>query len=129
MIYEQPAVGALEYTFKHALTHDVAYNSVLNEHRRLLHERIGSRLESVYRDNLGNHLAALTHHYAHSGNSGKAVEYCLLAIQQSTERGSVAEAVALFETGLDLLQKLPNDESRADRRSTCATRPIAPSEI
>ena len=67
-IYEQPAVGDLEYTFKHALTHDVAYNSVLNERRRLLHERIGSRLEWVYRDNLGDHLAALTHHYAHSGN-------------------------------------------------------------
>ena len=114
-IYEQPAAGDLEYTFKHALTHDVAYNSVLNERRRLLHERIGSRLESVYRDNLGDHLAALTHHYAHSGNSWKAVEYCLLAIEQSTERGSVAEAVALFETGLDLLQKLPNDDSRADR--------------
>ena len=114
-IYEQPAVGDLEYTFKHALTHDVAYNSVLNERRRLLHERIGSRLESVYRDNLGDHLAALTHHYAHSGNSWKAVEYCLLAIERSTERGSVAEAVALFETGLDLLQKLPDDDSRADR--------------
>ena len=113
-IYEQPAVGDIEYTFKHALTHDVAYNSVLNERRRLLHERIGSGLESVYRDNLSDHLAALTHHYARSGNSGKAVEYCLLAIQQSDERGSVIEAVALFETGLDLLQKLPDDDSRAE---------------
>jgi class 3 adenylate cyclase len=113
-IYEQPAVGDLEYTFKHALTHDVAYNSVLNERRRLLHERIGSRLESIYRDNLGDHLAALTYHYARSGNSEKAIGYCQLAIQQSWERGSVAEAVGLFETGLDLLQKLPDDESRAE---------------
>ncbi len=114
-IYEQPAVGDLEYTFKHALTHDVAYNSVLNERRRLLHERIGYGLESVYRDNLGDHLAALTYHYARSGNHEKAVGYCLLAIEQSQARGSLAEAVALFETGLDLLQKLPDDESRADR--------------
>jgi predicted ATPase/class 3 adenylate cyclase len=113
-IYEQPAVGDLEYTFKHALTHDVAYNSVLNERRRLLHERIGSGLESVYRDNLGDQLAALTHHFAHSGNHEKAVRYCLLAIAQSEERGSAAEAVALFETGLDLLQKLPDDDSRAE---------------
>jgi predicted ATPase/class 3 adenylate cyclase len=114
-IYEQPAVGDVEYTFKHALTHDVAYNSVLNERRRMLHERIGARLESVSRDNLGDHLAALTYHYARSGNHEKAVGYCLLAIEQSEERGSVAEAVALFETGLDLLQKLPDDDSRADR--------------
>ena len=114
-IYEQPAVGDLEYTFKHALTHDVAYNSVLNERRRLLHERIGDCLESVYRDSLGDHLAALTYHYARSGNYEKAVGYCLLAIEQSEKRGSVAEAVALFETGLDLLRKLPDDDSRADR--------------
>jgi class 3 adenylate cyclase len=114
-IYEQPAVGDLEYTFKHALTHDVAYNSVLNERRRLLHERIGARLESVYRDNLGDHLGALTYHYARSGNHEKAVGYCLLAIKQSQERGSPAEAVALFETGIDLLQKLPDDDTRADR--------------
>jgi class 3 adenylate cyclase len=113
-IYEQPAVGELEYTFKHALTHDVAYNSVLHERRRLLHERIGSGLESVYRDNLGDHLAALTHHYAHSGNAGKAVRFCVLAIRQSAERGSLIEAVALFETGLDLLQKLPDNDARAE---------------
>jgi tetratricopeptide (TPR) repeat protein len=114
-IYEQPAIGDIEYTFKHALTHDVAYNSVLNERRRLLHERIGAGLELVYRENLNDHLAALTHHYARSGNSGKAVDYCLRAIQQSGARGSFTEAVALFEKGLDLLQKLPDDDSRADR--------------
>ena len=114
-IYEQPAVGDIEYTFKHALTHDVAYNSVLNERRRLLHERIGTGLEMVYGENLNDHLAALTHHYARSGNPAKAVEYCARAIQQSEARGSLNEAVALFETGLDLLQKLPDDDSRADR--------------
>ena len=113
-IYEHPAVGDLEYTFKHALTHDVAYNSVLVERRRLLHQRIGSRLESIYRDNLGDHVAALTHHYARSGNSAKAVRYCLLALEESEERGSTVETVALFETGLDLLQKLPDDDARAE---------------
>ena len=40
-IYEQPALGEAEYTFKHALTQEVAYNSVLMERRRLLHERSG----------------------------------------------------------------------------------------
>ena len=72
-------------------------------------------MESVYRANLSDHLAALTHHYARSGNPAKAVDYCLLAIRQSYARGSLTEAVALFETGLDLLEKLPDDDSRADR--------------
>ena len=47
-IYEQPAVGDIEYSFKHALTQEVAYNSVLMERRKLLHERIGGALETLY---------------------------------------------------------------------------------
>ncbi len=113
-IYEQPAVGDVEYTFKHALTHDVAYNSVLNERRRVLHERIGAALESIYADSLDDHVAELAHHYARSGNPRKAVDYCLRAVQQCADRGSYAEAVAQFETGLELLLELPDDDRRAE---------------
>ena len=107
-IYEQPAVGDVEYFFKHALTHDVAYKSLLNERRKQLHERIGAALESIYADSLDDHVAELAYHYARSGNPRKAVEYCLRAVQRSGDRGSYAEAVAQFETGLELLQKLPD---------------------
>jgi class 3 adenylate cyclase/tetratricopeptide (TPR) repeat protein len=113
-IYEQPAFGDLEYTFKHALTHEVAYNSVLKERRRLLHERIGVALESIYADSLDDHVAELAHHYARSGNPGKAVEYCLRAVQQCVDRASYAEAVAQFESGLEQLGKLPDDDRRAE---------------
>src|SRR6202166_373391 len=113
-IYEQPTVGDLEYTFKHALTHEVAYHSVLNERRRLLHGRIGAALESMYADSLDDHVAELAHHYARSGNPEKGVEYCLRALEQCGEHGSHAEAVAHFGTGLDLLQKLPDDDQRAE---------------
>ena len=47
-IYEQPAVGDVEYIFKHALTQEVAYNSVLTERRQLLHERTGAALEALF---------------------------------------------------------------------------------
>ncbi len=47
-IYEQPAVGDLEYTFKHALTQEVGYNSVLAERRKALHERSGQAIERLY---------------------------------------------------------------------------------
>jgi predicted ATPase/class 3 adenylate cyclase len=113
-IYEQPAVGDIEYTFKHALTHDVAYNSVLNERRRMLHGRIGPVLESIYAESLDDHVAELVHHYARSGNPRKAVSYCLRAVHQCGVRGSRAEAVAQFETGLEQLQKLPDDDQRAE---------------
>jgi len=122
-IYEQPASGDIEYIFKHALTHDVAYGSVLNERRRMLHGRIGAALESMYADSLYDHLTELAHHYARSGNPLKGVEYCLRAVRQSVDRDSFVEAVAQFETGLQQLQKLPDDDRRAelelDLRNSC----------
>jgi predicted ATPase len=47
-IYEQPATGDIEYIFKHALTQEVAYNALLIERRKLLHERAGVALESIF---------------------------------------------------------------------------------
>ena len=113
-IYEQPAVGDIEYTFKHALTHDVAYHSVLNERRRLLHERIGEALESTYAESLDDYVTELAHHYARSGNPAKAVKYCLRAVHQCADLGSNTEAVAQFESGLEQLHKLPDDDRRAE---------------
>ena len=57
-IYEQPAVGDTEYIFKHALTQEVAYNSLLIERRKQLHERAGAALESMFAGQLDDHLDA-----------------------------------------------------------------------
>jgi class 3 adenylate cyclase/tetratricopeptide (TPR) repeat protein len=113
-IYEQPALGDPEYIFKHALTQQAAYNSVLIERRKHLHERIGAALEMLYSSSLDDHLAELAHHYARSAHPAKAVEYCKLACEQSSERGSYAEAVMQFETALARLQELPDDDRRAE---------------
>ena len=67
-IYEQPAIGDIEYIFKHALTQEVAYNSVLIERRKLLHERAAQAIEALFADRLEDHLAELAHHYDRSGN-------------------------------------------------------------
>jgi tetratricopeptide (TPR) repeat protein len=87
---------------------------MLNERRRLLHERIGAALESIYAESLDDHVAELAHHYSRSGNPDKAVKYCLGAVQQYAGRGSDAEAVTQFETGIEQLQKLPDDNRRAE---------------
>src|SRR5712664_3989543 len=63
-IYEQPATGDIAYVFKHALTQEVAYNSLLIERRKLLHEWIGYAIESLYASLLEDHLAELAHHYS-----------------------------------------------------------------
>jgi predicted ATPase len=81
-IYEQPAVGNSEYVFKHALTQEVAYNSVLTERRQQLHECAGAAIETLYASRVEEHLAELAHHYGRSGNPGQAVEYLTRAGQQ-----------------------------------------------
>jgi predicted ATPase/class 3 adenylate cyclase len=113
-VYEQPAVGDTEFIFKHALTQEVSYNSVLQERRKLMHQRIAAAMEALYADRIEDHLANLARHYARSANPAKAVEYCLRACRQCVERASYADAVVHFETGLARLQELPDDARRAE---------------
>ena len=58
-IYEQPAIGDTEYIFKHALTQEVAYNSLLIERRKQLHERAGQALEAIFASQLDDHLTSV----------------------------------------------------------------------
>jgi predicted ATPase len=71
-IYEQPAFLDAEYVFKHALTQEVAYNSMLIERRKLLHERTGQVLEAMFPNQLNDHVSELARHYSSSDNISKA---------------------------------------------------------
>ena len=112
-IYEQPALGEAEYTFKHALTQEVAYNSMLMERRRLLHERTGEAIEALFKDRIDDHLAELAHHYSRSANTRKAVEYLFRAGSQAAARSAYSEAVTRLSSALELLKHLPDDAERA----------------
>jgi class 3 adenylate cyclase len=111
-IYEQPAFPDTEYVFKHALTQEVAYNSVLSERRKPLHDRAGAALEALYANRLEDHLSELARHYERSGNTIKAIEYLRRAGQQSISRASHAEAITLFTSALELLKTLPETPER-----------------
>ncbi len=112
-IYEQPALGETECTFKHALTQEVAYNSVLMERRRLLHERTGEAIEALFKERLDDHLAELAHHYSRSANTRKAVEYLSRAGSQAAARSAHSEAVTRLSGALEFLKHLPDDAERA----------------
>jgi tetratricopeptide (TPR) repeat protein len=114
-IYEQPAAGDIDYIFKHALTQEVAYNSVLLERRKLLHERAGVALESMYAGQLDDHLNELAHHYSRSDNVAKAVEYLELAGRQALERCAYVDAISSLSAGLNLVEKLGDGPERIDR--------------
>jgi len=114
-IYEQPAFPEVEYTFKHALTQEVAYNSILSERRKQLHERAGHEIEALFGSQLENHLNDLAHHYSRSGNTPKAAEYLRRAGEQMIERSANPEAIAHFTAALELLKALPEDRERAQQ--------------
>jgi tetratricopeptide (TPR) repeat protein len=105
-IYEQPAAGDVEYTFKHALTRDVAYNSLLTERRKLLHQHTGQAIETLYVDRLDDHLTELTHHFDTGGNVAKAVEYLSRSGSKTAKQGSHSEAIGHFTRALELLRGL-----------------------
>jgi class 3 adenylate cyclase/tetratricopeptide (TPR) repeat protein len=111
-IYEQPATGGIEYIFKHALTQEVAYNSVLVERRRQLHERTAAALEMLYASTVEEHLAELAHHYVRSSNLDKAVEYLTRAGRQALNRSAYAEAQAQLQQGVESIKKLPPSPER-----------------
>jgi len=111
-IYEQPVTGDVEYIFKHALTQEVAYSSVLIERRKLLHERAGLALESMFAEQLDDHLGDLARHYSRSDNVEKAVEYLGRAGQQAIQRSAIADATSSLSAAIDLLQELPDSPER-----------------
>jgi tetratricopeptide (TPR) repeat protein len=113
-VYEKPAVGDTEYIFKHALTQEVAYNSLLIERRKLLHERTGEALESTFAAQLDDHLDELAHHYSRSGNLGKAIEYLKLAGERAHSRSDLSEAARHQGLALELIDsRAPADSIRS----------------
>jgi len=114
-IYEQPAFPEPEYTFKHALTQEVAYSSLLIERRKVLHERTAQAIEALFHSRLEEHYSELAHHYSRSNNTQKAVEYLQLAGQQAVQRSAYAEAIGHLTTALELLKILPDTPERTQQ--------------
>ena len=114
-IYEQPALTDAEYIFKHALTQEVAYNSLLIGRRKLLHERAGHALESMFAEQLDDHVGELAHHYSHSDNVAKAVEYLGRAGRQALQRSAHTAAIGNITKAIDLLPRLPDGPERIQR--------------
>jgi len=114
-LYETRLFPEPEYTFKHALTHEVAYNSLLLERRRVLHERAAQAIEGLFAERLLEHYNELAHHYSRSGNTTKAIDYLHRAGHQAVERSAYAEAISHLTAALDLLTTLPESRERSQQ--------------
>jgi hypothetical protein len=106
-IYEQPAFPEVEYIFKHALTQEVAYNSLLMERRKQLHEQAAAAIESIYSGHREDYIEDLAHHYSRSDNNEKALQYLRMAADEASRRCHHNDAVTHAKTALQLLKRLP----------------------
>ena len=106
-LYETHLFPDQAYTFKHALTREVAYGSLLHERRRALHSKIVEALEALYPDRLGEYAERLAQHALRGEVWEKAVPYCRQAGEKARNRGAFREAVTSFEQALDALGHLP----------------------
>jgi class 3 adenylate cyclase/tetratricopeptide (TPR) repeat protein len=106
-LYEARLFPDPEYTFKHALTHEVAYGTLLQERRKALHARIVDAIERSYPDRLTEHVELLAHHTVRGEVWEKAVTYLRQAGAKASARSANREAVSHFEQALTALQHLP----------------------
>jgi predicted ATPase/class 3 adenylate cyclase len=106
-LYETRLFPELVYTFKHALTHEVAYNGLLQERRRVLHARIVEALEALAGERVAEQVERLAHHALQGMVWAKALLYARQAGEKALARSAYREAVGSFEQALSVLQHLP----------------------
>ena len=101
LIYEKRLFPELAFMFKHALTHDVAYNSLLVQRRRELHHQIARAVEELYTDRLAEQYEILAHHYSRAEDWAKALDYLLKAGEKAARGFANREAITLYDQALE----------------------------
>jgi len=114
-LYEAQLFPDLEYTFKHALTHEVTYGSLLQERRKTLHAQIVAAIERLYADRLGEHVERLAHHALRGQLWESAVRYGRQAGNRALDRSALGEALTHFEQARVALQELPENRERTEQ--------------
>lgn len=115
LIYERSLFPDLEYRFKHSLTQEVAYNSLLMKRRKELHGIVGEIIEDLYGDKLEENYELLAHHYKNSDNMEQALNYLILAGEKASGLYSHIEAKSYYEEALDFLRNLAKNKQNRIR--------------
>ena len=114
-LYETSLFPERVYTFKHALTHEVAYGGLLRERQRLLHGRIVAAIEQHDADQRAEQVERLAHHALRGEVWDKALAYLRQAGDKALARSAGREAVACFEQALVALAHLPEGRERDEQ--------------
>ena len=107
LIHEHAYFPELSYMFKHALTHEVAYSTLLLTRRRSLHKMVATVIEELYADRLPEQYEMLARHYCEAEEWDKALEYLEKAGDKSIANYANQEALQFFAKILDICERIP----------------------
>jgi class 3 adenylate cyclase/tetratricopeptide (TPR) repeat protein len=105
-IYQKALFPELAYIFKHALTHEVSYGTLLTDRRRVLHRLVGAAIEELYSDRLAEHYEILAHHYYQGQDWYKALDYLTKAGDKSASAYANQDALRFYARALEVCDKL-----------------------
>ena len=115
-LYERVETDGTIFVFRHALTQETAYGSLLERHRRAYHGGVGHELEQLYQGRSDEVAELLALHFGRSGEIEKSVDYAILAAEKSQRRWANSEALAYFEDALHRLDAMPDTKPNRLRR-------------
>jgi class 3 adenylate cyclase/tetratricopeptide (TPR) repeat protein len=115
LLYERGIYPQSNYIFKHALTQEVAYNSLLQKMRTELHEKIGKALEKIHSEKLEELCEILAYHFLQGEDWQRTYRYCQEAGLKAYSHSAYEQAQRYFEDALTAIQKLPREKSRIEK--------------
>jgi len=110
LLYERGIYPQSNYIFKHALTREVVYDSILAKRKKKLHADIGNAIEELYKNSLNEHFEVLAEHYFLGENYPKSVEYSKLASRKAEKTASLNDAIVHTKKRITSLERLPQTE-------------------
>jgi class 3 adenylate cyclase/predicted ATPase len=114
-LYETNLFPDLEYTFKHALTHEVAYGGLLHEHRRALHSHLVETIENLFSERITEQVERLAHHALRGELWEQAVEYLHQAGKKACARSANPQATTYLEQALGALNHIPESRQTIEK--------------
>jgi len=112
LLYERGIFPQSSYIFRHALTREVVYESILTSRKRELHQQIGSTLEEIHKNDLVEHCEILSEHFYQSKDYAKAADYSKKAARKAEKSASLPDAIEHMRKRIFCLDKLPDSEER-----------------
>ncbi|MGH2541228.1 MAG: hypothetical protein ACRDIB_00430, partial [Ardenticatenaceae bacterium] len=110
LIREATRLPELEYMFRHVLTQEAAYSTILHRRRRQFHLRVGEALEALFPERQAELAPTLARHFVEAGESGRALKYATLAGDEAFRLHAHTEAIEHYTQALEMARRLPASE-------------------